>query len=56
MLKLKNVIVMLAFALTSATALASEVAGFWVEPMITYEKNDTKTDFPAPFSNSTGTT
>jgi hypothetical protein len=47
---------MLAFALTSATALASEVAGFWVEPMITYEKNDTKTDFPAPFSNSTGTT
>lgn len=36
----------------SATAMAQ--AGLFVEPMVTYENGDTETNFPAPFSNSTG--
>ncbi len=34
---------------------AHAVGGLFVEPMLTYETGDTNTEYPAPFSNSTGT-
>lgn len=36
----------------SVNCLAQETAGFFVEPMVTYERGEGDINFPAPFANS----
>lgn len=45
------------FSLCTALTTVAEAAdgGLFVEPAITYEKIDTKTNYPSPLSDSTGT-
>lgn len=38
--------------LVSGQSLAQETAGFFVEPMVTYERGSGNINFPSPFSNS----
>ncbi len=47
-----SVLIMAAGVLLSAESLA----GFYIEPGITYEKGDNKLEWPSPLSDSTGTT
>lgn len=47
---MKSIRTILTVIMLSATAHA----GLFVEPMLTYETSDSSVDYPAPFSNSTG--
>ena len=48
-------IAFLFFAALAPAAKADEAhSGLFVEPAVTYESGDTSTDYPAPFSDSTG--
>lgn len=50
-----TLILMLTVSLGATTARADEKGGLFVEPMVTYEgHSDTSIDWPAPFTNSTG--
>lgn len=56
MFKSKSLMIIAILGFTAlTTSVAQAAGGLFVEPMLTYETGDATIDYPAPWSNSTGT-